>query len=191
MNIIDFLTLLLVNMAGGLFLLSLFVYRGLGYENQKNWTPGFLIAGFIALINGLWVMWNWPLPGSYNVAYGEMSVLFGILFLAFGFSLLKDLDLFSITIYALFCGVSATVIGVRIINLGMTKTPLISGVGFILTGLIGVFSYPILRLKKYKTLRIIMAIIILLIAMQWAYTGYLAYWDHLSTFSKWVPITMK
>jgi putative membrane protein len=25
----------------------------------------------------------------------------------------------------------------------------------------------------------------------WAFTGYLAYWEHLESFSKWVPLTMR
>jgi uncharacterized membrane protein len=39
------------------------------------------MSGFVALATGLHMIWNWPLPGSYNIAIGDLSVLFGIVFL--------------------------------------------------------------------------------------------------------------
>lgn len=78
---IDYLSLMLLNMAAGLVILAGYLYRGMESKYQKKWVPGFAITGFIALTNGYHMTWTWPLPGSYNSAFGEMSILFGVLFL--------------------------------------------------------------------------------------------------------------
>jgi putative membrane protein len=46
--------------------------------------------------------------------------------------------LLTLAIYVFFAGIAAVVIGIRIMNLGLTKQPFLSGVGFILTGLAGI-----------------------------------------------------
>lgn len=191
MSIIDFLTLLLINMTAGFVLLALYLYNGIVSSDQRKWISGFLITGFIALINGLWIIWHWPLPGSYNIAYGEMSVLFGALFFGFAIAIMKEWGIFSVTIYGIFAGLASITIGLRILNLNMTKNPLISGIGFILSGLVGVLSCPVYIFKDIKAFRYIVILIILITAGIWAMTGYMAFWDHLATFSKWIPATMK
>jgi putative membrane protein len=194
---IDFLTLMLVSMTAGLFLLAYYVYRGIGAENTKRWVPGFAMTGFIAVVTGLRMIFTWPLSGSYNIAFGEMSVLFGVLFLGAALALWKDWEMRTVSIYALFAGAAAIVVGARIISLGMTKSPVVSGIGFILTGLGGLFAWlcclaePILSLRTNQTLRAIGAIVLILAAAIWAFTGYVAYWDHLESFSNWVPLTMR
>jgi putative membrane protein len=194
---IDFLTLMLVSMTAGLFLLAYYVYRGIGAENAKQWVPGFAMTGFIAVVTGLRMIFTWPLSGSYNIAFGEMSVLFGVLFLGAALALWKGWEMRTVSIYAFFAGLAAIVVGARVISLGMTKSPVVSGIGFILTGLGGLFAWlcclaePILSLRTNRTLRAIGAIVLIVAAAIWAFTGYAAYWDHLESFSKWVPLTMR
>jgi putative membrane protein len=132
--LIDYLTLMLISMTAGLFLLAYYVYRGIGAKDTRRWVPGFVMTGLIALVTGLHMSLTWPLTGSYNIAFGEMSVLFGILFLGAALALWKGWEMSTVSIYAFFAGAAAIVIGARVINLGMTKRPVISGIGFILTG---------------------------------------------------------
>ena len=195
--LIDYLTLMLVSMTAGLLLLAYYVYRGLDDENPQRWVPGFVMTGFIALITGLHMSLTWPLPGSFNIAYGEMSVLFGILFLGAALALWKGWEMPTVAIYAFFAGVAAVVVGARIINLGMTKRPLVSGMGFILSGLGGIFAWlcclakPILSLQTNRMLRAIGALVLVGAALIWALTGYMAYWEHLASFAEWIPATMR
>jgi putative membrane protein len=194
---IDFLPLMLVSMTAGLFMLAYYVYQGIGAENTKRWVPGFTMTGFIAVVTGLRMIFTWSLSGSYNIAFGEMSVLFGVLFLGAALALWKGWEMRTVSIYAFFAGAAAIVVGARIISLGMTKSPVVSGIGFILTGLGGLFAWlcclaePILSLSTNRTLRAIGAIVLIVAAAIWAFTGYVAYWDHLESFSKWVPLTMR
>lgn len=188
---IDYIPLMLVNMAAGLVVLASFLAKGLGSNDEKMWASGFFMTGVIALISGFFMSFTWPLPGSYNVAFGEMSVLFGIVFIGAGFSLLLRWNLTSVAIYAFFAGIAAVIIGIRIINLKMTKEPLVSGLGFILTGLSGGFALAYLYLWRNKFVRFLAIAVILLAALIWLRTGYIAYWAHLSDLSQWKPVTMK
>ncbi len=94
-------------------------------------------------------------------------------------------------VYGFFAGLVAIVAGIRIINLNLTRQPLISGIGFILTGLGGVFAAPTLYWKTNRTWRLIGVAVLIVAALIWAFTGYLGYWNHLESFQKWVPAPMR
>lgn len=188
---INYIPLMLINMVAGFVLLATFVYRGLDGKNPKQWIPGFGMVGAIAFTTGLHMIWNWTLPSSYNIAFGEMSVLFGIVFIGASLALALGWELLSVTIYAFFAGIAAIVIGFRIINLGMTKQPFLSGIGFILSGLAGVLAAPALYWKLNRQLRLVGAATLIVVALIWAYLGYLAYWGHLEEYLKWVPSAMR
>lgn len=186
---VDYITLMLINMVAGLVLLALYVDRGLDSPSQKNWIPGFGIVGGIALVTGLHMMLTWPVPGVFNIAFGETTTLFGTLFIATAIALAQGWELLTISIYGFFAGWTAIVVGIRLINLGLTKQPLLSGVGFILTGLGGVLASPTLYyLKTNRIWRKVGAAVLLVAALIWAFVGYGAYWSHLESFQKWTPM---
>jgi putative membrane protein len=186
MLFIDFLTLMLINMAAGLVLLACYLVKGLDDPDQPRWAPAFGIVGLIALLNGFRIAWLWPLPGSYNVAFGDTTVLLGALFVAAAVSLARGRNLLPLAIYAFFAGLAGLLVGVRVLVFGMTAKPLLSAVGFILTGFAGVMVGPTLWLRQNKTVRYAGAAVLLAAAAIWALTGYAGYWVHLGMFSKWV-----
>lgn len=189
---IDYITLMLINMTAGLVLLADFVYRGLDGANLKRWIPGFGMTGAIALATGLHMTWTWPVTGSFNIAFGETTVLFGILFITTSIAIAMSWDLWTVTVYAFFAGLTSILIGVRLINLDMTSRPIVSGIGFILTGLGGVLAAPTLvYLRTNKAWRTVGAIALILAAIIWAFTGYMAYWGHLEGFGNWQPLPMR
>lgn len=188
---IDYLSLLLINMAAGLCLLALCVLQGFDDQDQHQWIAGFGISGLIAVIAGFHMTWTWPLPGSYNIAFGEMSILLGGLFLGAACSFAFKWKLTSLAVYAFFSGLASFIIGVRIIHLGLTSNPVLSGIGFIITGLSGMLVAPGLYLHKHKALRVSAAVLLMCAAIIWAFTGYMAYWGHLDRLSKWVPLIMR
>lgn len=188
---IDYVTLMLLNMSAGLTILALFLLCGMDEVDQNRWAPPFAICGVIALLNGFHMIWHWPLPGSYNSLFGELTIMWGGLFAAAAFALYKDIDLQIIAVYAFFAGLASIVGGYAVIYLGMTKAPLLSGAGFILTGLGGIFAFPTLYFRGRKELRYIGAFTMLLSAAIWALTGYMALWGHIISFAKYVPPIMK
>jgi putative membrane protein len=177
---IDYVALMLVNMAAGFFLLGCFVWRGLDAEDRINWAPAFGICGLVAAVCGLTMTFTWPLPRPYSMAYGEMSVLLGVLFLGTAWALARGWELMPLTIYAFFAGVAAALLGVRIIELGLTNNPILSGVGFILSGAAGLFSPVVVWQSEQKELRIVSSIVLFAISGIWAWTCYWAYWAHIA-----------
>jgi putative membrane protein len=186
---IDYLTVMLLNLVAGLFLLALFVFKYFE-KDQKIMAPGFLITGFIGTVTGFHMIFTWPLPGSNNIAFGEMELLFGVLFLVAGIAVLKDWDLLTITLYAVFAGVAAIVVGISLMSHNMTKSPLLAGLGYILAGAGAVLTFPVYLLKKNKAVRVIVALVLLAAAVIWALTTYASYFEHLGAFAKWLPSTI-
>ncbi len=188
---IDYLTVLMINLAAGTALLAYFVLKGIPSDDTKAFAAGFGVVGLIAFLGGGHMALNWPLPGSYNIGFGESTLLFGAVFLGASYALAKGWDLLPISIYAFFAGVEALLVGLRIIDLGLTKSPLISGIGFILAGIGGIAAAPGLNLlKKSQTFRYIAAGVLVIVSLFWAYTFYASLWGHLESFTSWVPLTM-
>jgi len=183
---IDYLTLMLINLAAGLFIMAVFVVWFLNGDRRKV-VPGLLVTGFVALVTGLHEIFTWPIVSSYNIPFGEMSVFFGVLFLATGIAILREWDFLTLGIYAVFAGAASIVLGIRIYSLKMTSEPLVAMAGFVLTGLLAVLALPAYLLRKSVVVRILAALGLTGASAIWAVLGYLAYWAHLANFSKWVP----
>ena len=192
MAFVDYVTLLLVNMTAGYCLLSSYVYWGLDEPLDKKWVPGFAIVGLVAIIFGAHMTATWPLPGPFNSAFGEMSVLLGFIFAAAALAIANGWSLVIVTVYAFYAGAAAVLLGVRIVNLGLTQMPALSGLGFILSGLGGVFAAPTLVwLRRNRPFRTLAAIVLGAAAVIWAIIGYLAYWGHMEGFAGWVPLAAR
>jgi putative membrane protein len=176
---IDYVALMLVNMVAGLVTLAWFLWSDMDKPHTARWAPAFAMPGAVAVICGFAMSFTWPLPRPYNVAFGESSVLLGVLFLATAWCLAKEWDLSPLGIYAFFAGWVGVLIGIRIIQLGLTQKPDLSGAGFILTGLGGVLAGLILTHYQSIILRRIGSAVLMLSALIWAMTGYMAYWGHL------------
>jgi len=183
---VDYLTLMLVNLVAGLLLLALHLVAFME-RSPKRLAPGFLLTGFIGTAAGLHMTLTWPLPGVHNIAFGEMSLLFGALFFFAGLALLREWDLLGLGIYAVLAGVAAVVVGARILNLGLTKQPLVTFLGFLLTGVGGILTLPAYLLHKSIAFRVVVALVLVAGAAIWALTAYGSYWVHLESFAKYFP----
>jgi len=180
---IDYLGLLLINMVAGLVLLALYVYAGLDDPEQKRWAPGFIVSGLIAFLFGAHMVMVWPIPAVYAIAYGETSVLLGILLLGAGVTMALGGQLWTLAIYAFFAGLVSVELGFRFILLHLSNMPMLTGLGFLATGGAGVLAAPgLFWFRKNRLLRTLMALLLLGAAALWALTGYGAYWMHLQIF---------
>ena len=186
---IDYLTLMLVNMAAGFAILALFVLKYID-SDRKKLAPGLLVSGFVSLVTGLHEIFTWPIVGSYNIPFGEMSVLFGVLLFAGAIALFRGWELLSLGMYATFAGAASIVLGIRIYTLKMTSEPLVACGGFVLTGFIALVSLPIYYLRAHLLVRILATIALLGAAAIWVTFAFLGYWGHLASFAKWVPAPM-
>jgi putative membrane protein len=115
----------------------------------------------------------------YNSAFGEMSVLLGVLWLGLALALAKKWELLPLAIFALFAGAAAALLGIRILDLGLTAKPPLSAAGFILCGICGIFSPLVVWQNSNRGLRLIGTLVLFAASGIWALTGYLAYWMHM------------
>ena len=188
---IDYLTLIMINMVAGTALLAYYLWKGMDEADQRPYAAAFFGVGLLSLITGLQLSFTWPLPGSYNVGYGDTTTLFGVVFLITAIALWQGWNLVPVSLYAFFAGIDAVIVGVRIFSLQLTKEPLLSAVGFVLAGLVGLGAAPFfLWFKGNKTVRMLGVLLLVATALLWAVTFYGSLWGHLDSFSKWVPATM-
>ncbi len=176
---IDYVPLLLANMVAALVVLVGFLWWGLGRADTRHWAPAFGLSGLVATVAGFAITFTWPIPQPFNTAYGETSVLLGVLFLGTAWALARGWSLLPLGLYAFFGGAVAIVIGIRFIDLGLTPLPLVPGMGFILTGLGGVGAPVVLWKQEARALRLAGALVLLAVAAIWAATTFRAYWGHL------------
>lgn len=188
---IDFLTIIMINLVAGTVLLAYYLWQGIDEKDQRPYAAAFFVTGLLSLVTGLQLAFTWPLPGSYNVGYGDASTLFGIVFLGASLALWQGWDLKPVALYGFFAGVDAIIVGARILSLQLGKEPLIAAVGFVLAGLAGVCSFPFLNwFRDNKMIRWLSIAVLLITAAIWAATFYGALWSHLESFANWVPATM-
>jgi putative membrane protein len=110
---IDYLTLIMINLVAGSALLAFYLWRGIDEADQRSYAAAFFGVGLLSLIAGLHLSFNWPLPGSYNVGYGDTTTLFGVVFLITGLALWNGWNLLPVSIYAFFAGLDAVLVGLR------------------------------------------------------------------------------
>ena len=186
----DYITLLLVNMAAGLFVLALYLFFGAGKEDCRPWAAPFAMAGLVAFVVGLHMTLTWPIPKLdkvdlrwANIAYGEMSVLLGVLFLGGALALGKGWSLAPLGAYALVASAAAVVVGARIFNAHLSAAPTLTAIGFLLTAGGGVLTT--LALARFGGLfsRVVAGLVLLATGAMWALVAGQAYWGHLASFS--------
>ena len=187
MFFIDYVALMLLNMTAGFVVLAFFLLMGL-QGDRKRWVAPFAMVGLVAFLGGLYMIFTWPLPGAYNSAFGETSVMLGVIYLGIALSLAKEWNPAPIAIYGILAGLVAILIGIRIEvlrdNPGIaTAKPMLSCVGFILSGLGGILAALAFCAPTRKALRSTGALALILAALIWAMTAYLAYWGHMEHFS--------
>jgi putative membrane protein len=186
---VDYLAMMLINLVAALSLVAIYLVFGIDKPDQRRWAPGFGLAGLVFFVAGFHMLLNWPLPGSYNIAFGSGAVLFGTVLFGAAVAQALGWDLVTIAIYAVFAGLAAIDVGIRMITLGMTTQPALAGAGYILAGLSGVFALPVWWLRRQLWLRVLLAVIPTAAAVIFAITGYGAIWEHLQNFASWSPPT--
>ena len=189
---IDFLTLVMINLVAGSVLLAYYLWKGLDAVDQRPYAAAFFVTGLIGVITGLQLSFAWPLPGSFNVGYGDAATLFGVVFLGMSISLWQNWSLIPMSIYAFFAGIDAIIVGLRLYSLKLGQEPVGAALGCVCAGLGGVAAFPFLQwFKDNKAVRWIAIVVLLASAAVWAVTFYGALWAHMASFAKWVPPTMK
>ncbi len=183
---INYITLMLVNLAAGLFQAGYFIHLQPQTEKKKSFVAGFFITGLIAVITGSMITFAWPIPGNYNIAFGEPYILFGLVFLGTALCLLNEWGMHSMNVFTFISGVIAIVIGARILNLGMTLFPPIAATGYFTAGGGAIFASLFNCRESNKTIKQLSVFLLLTSALIWMFVACMGYWGHLEEYSKWM-----
>ena len=188
---IDFLTLIMINLIAGTVLLAYYLWKGLDEKDQRPYAAAFFVTGLLGLITGLQLTFTWPLPGSYNIAFGDTTTLFGLVFLGTALALWQGWSLTPVSIYSFFAGAESILVGFVILTQNLTQAPLLSGLGFILAGLGGVGAFPFFTwFRDNRVVRWLGILVLLATAALWAVTFYGSLGGHMASFAKYLPSTM-
>jgi putative membrane protein len=95
--------------------------------------------------------------------------------------------LITVGIFSLFTGAVAVLLGVRILDMNLTRAPLVAAAGYVLTGATAILTLPAIALPKLKWLRWLTALAAIGSAIIWAITGFTSYWAHMDSFKQWTP----
>lgn len=189
---IDNVTLLLIGTAASYMTIAGYLFFGINdSENQSMWAAAFGIVGGMLVAAGFYVIWLWPLPGAFNMAYGEMSILLGVMMVGACWSLVKGVSLLPLSIPAFFFGGVALVMAYGFYKLGMTPKPVPTAIGFAVSGICGVLAFVPLAFRKQQIFRIAGGLVCAAVSLFWAYTAYMGYFGHLTAFAKYLPAGMK
>lgn len=184
---IDYIALLLANLVASMAILACFLLFGSHSDDTRAWAAPFAAAGAVAFLAGLHMTLTWPITEPTvrfaNIAFGQMCVLSGALFLATALVLAKKWSLYPLSVFGFVAGACAIVIALRLWDLDLTHNPALTCTAFILTGLGGIFAAPFLCLRKILAVRIAAAAVTFLTASLWAYIAFFAYWGHLARFA--------
>jgi len=191
---IDPLAIMLIGLGMGILLVAFyFLLSVLGkIETARNKLamPAMAI-GFFDFISGFLMAFTWPLPGGYNMLFGDPLLMFGLLLFTGSFMFYRDRDPSLMTILSFFLGIYV-ILGAYAIVLDQLEkgADFLPAFGLYLSSGIGALLSPILLLKPVGVSKILyyIEIIVLLVAAFVAFfIGYNALLEHLVSFAHYYP----
>ena len=136
--------------------LTLYTIAAVYLEYRKNGTKnlriamapaGFplLVLGTVILLIGLFQEFVWPLPGSYNIYFGDPFLMLGMVTLVYAIAVLKDYQLQYPGIFALFIGLMAITYGYFGYINGLPKAAIVvqTFILYLGYGAFGIMVYPV------------------------------------------------
>jgi len=185
--VIDFLALMLVSLAAGFVVLAHYLYVNPDHDERQSWASAFFAAGLIGTLTSVPIVIGWPLPGAYNIAFGEPALFLSVAFLGAAAALAFKWEPLFPALFGFFGGIIAIVVGIRIMDLGMTQEPALTMIGYVSAGIGGCLTLPAINWRHVRWIALTAAVALGIAAAVFLLTGYEAYWGHLVQFAKYAP----
>jgi uncharacterized membrane protein len=141
---------------------------------SQNLRLGLAVAvgasGFYLFVAGLAISFLWPYAalsgGVYDVLFGGIATLGGLLLMAGSIALFRDADLRPIAYFAFVAGLYALVDSYAIMRYSLTSSPIVSALGYIGFAAPAILSVPATHLSD-KRWRYLFTIFAFLFAAVW------------------------
>jgi putative membrane protein len=155
-------------------------------DKREGYAFGAIAGGLVMAVTGLHLSLTWPLPGAYNIAFGEPLAYFGTLLVIGGLALRRGVDLAPIHALGAVGGVALLVIAVAIARYGLTLIPGMASIAFAAVGL-AALAFPFRG--RNKVVRAATFALLVLGACLFAIISTTAVLHHLApgSFDAWVP----
>jgi uncharacterized membrane protein len=153
-------------------------YKGSSESNEqkgKSLQNGFAVAlagcGFYLLVTGIGISFTWPFEiasGVYNVLFGGIATLGGLVLLTGSIVILLKADLRPVTYLAAGAGAYSVIDAYAIVHYGLTSSPFLAALGYLSFAAPAFLSVPAAHSdnKLWKWLFVLFA---LLFAAAWFY----------------------
>ena len=125
----------------GLFAMRKNDAKGVSSALKGSAVPLGAIGGTATFI-GLWSEISWPLPGSYDILFSDVYLLFGIALVILAVSIAFSLKLQYAGLFAIIAGGMSIAYGWNGYQLGMTKDPFEMFLLYAGFGLMGIHALP-------------------------------------------------
>lgn len=144
-------------------------------EKNRQLRLGFAIAigacGFYLFLSGVAISFIWPFTiadGVYNVLFGGIASLGGLVLLAGALALFLNVSLRPVAYLAAVAGVYSVVDAYAIATNGLTSSPLLAALGYLSFAAPAFLSVPAVH-SKSKYWRWLFAVFALVFAAAWLY----------------------
>lgn len=144
-------------------------------EKNKSLRQGFAVpigaCGLYLFLSGIAISFIWPFTisgGVYNVLFGGIATLGGLVLLAAAVTLFLNVDLRPVSYLAAVAGLYAVVDAYAIITNGLTSSPLLAALGYLSFTAPAVLSVPATHTSN-NWWRLLFTIFALIFATAWLY----------------------
>ena len=184
MVFVDALTVMLLSLGLSTLLIALyFLGRGLNKKWVSDLTVPVFALGFFNFVGGFLMSMTWPLPGAYNMLFGDPLLMLGIIMMAGAYMVSRNISLKILSIFGFFLGLYIAVgaAGMMAFNLESGAHLLTAFPLFVFAALSGIFS-PLIYLgnKGSGKYAYYFLFALLIITAFFAFLiGYLGLYEHL------------
>lgn len=183
MGFIDSLAVMLLSLGISAGLISAFFYQtARGKDVEELVIPAFVFGAF-DFMSGFVVSIFWPLPGAYNMLFGDPILILGMLLMAGSIMIYKKQNMRTISIPGFMLGIYLLIESAAIVSFKLESgIDLLMAMGlYIMSGVSAIFSLVLFIKpeKDKKYLYYIAFILLALTAFIALFIGYGAIYSHL------------
>ncbi|WMT53453.1 DUF981 family protein [Ferroplasma acidiphilum] len=183
MGFVDPLAVMLLSLGVSAGLISAFFYQvAKGRDVKELVVPAFIFGGF-DFMSGFEMSEFWPLPGSYNMLFGDPIMILGMLLIAGSIMIYKGYNLRTLSIPGVMLGVYLFIESAAMVNFKLESGDnLFAAMGlYIMSGISAVYSVVLFAKpeKDRKYLYYVAFILLALTTLIALFIGYEAIYGHL------------
>ena len=174
MVFIDPLAIMLFGVAASTLFIAYYVLAtAMNKKNLAAIAAPMMVLGLFDFVSGFYMSFTWPLPGAYNMLFGDPMLLLGLIMLAGGFGLYKNIDVRSLSLVGFLLGIylftgSYSMVACKL-ERGVYLLPALS---FFLVSALSAIVSPVVYLNPkgagkiaYYTLAVLLVLVVILAMM--------------------------